>query len=113
MGFIDMVVEKDAVKVIDFMLQDDGIIAAGGDGDVFHLGRVKGFDDDFEVAVDDTRVGIVDGKTTFAATEIAFFDRVDDDFGVDQLILGDGIFFVAVRIRDDEHFDVMANLRGG
>jgi len=52
--------------MVDFVLEDDGFVAAGGDGSLDHVGGVEGFDHDFVVAVGIALVFVVDGKATFA-----------------------------------------------
>ena len=47
-----MIVEEDAIEVVDLVLKHDGVVASGGDVGLFAQEVIVGFHDDLEVTVD-------------------------------------------------------------
>ena len=110
---VDSIVEEDSVEMVNLVLEDDGVIASGGD---LHIGAdfgVIGLDDDLEVAVDAAGVLGIDAKAAFSCGEVGLADGVDDDLRVDELILDERISLISSRVGDDEHPLVNADLRSG
>ena len=57
---VDVIVEQNTVKMVHFVLQNDGVIPSGGYGDVFHFRGIERLDDDLEVAIDVTWMFFID-----------------------------------------------------
>ena len=105
-----MIVEEDAVEMVDLVLEDDCLISAGGNGDLLIGHRVERLDDDFEIAIDISGMFVIHRKAAFAIGEVTFFHRVDDDLRIDELVLDQRTIFVFRRIGNDEHTDTMSDL---
>ena len=103
-----MVDEKDAVEVVDLVLEDAGELAVGFDAD-FGAVFEDGFDFDFLVA-GNFAVDFRNGETALVIGKdfAVFFD----DFWVDK---GGktGVFLVFEVVADDDDAFVHAHLRGG
>ena len=102
-----MVDEKNAVEVVDFMLDDTGEAVSGFDTDIGAIFK-QGFDAGFGISWDEA-IDVGDRETAFVVFGLLAF--VFDDFWVDQ---GDeiGIFFVVHVFTDDDDTFVVAELRG-
>lgn len=109
---VNMIVEKNAAQMVDFVLKDNRIVAFGFDQNVLADQSVVGFDLNSEITIDFSRVRLIDGKAAFPTDEIAFFDGRKNDFRIHKLIFGSIAFFVD-RIRNDEHPLVQTDLRRG
>ncbi len=104
---VDAVVIKDAVKMIDFVLKDDGVVASSDDGDVFFSFCFICLNGDLEVADDVAWMAFINGQAAFSGIDVGFAHGGGGDLWVYELIFGlalDLSVLVVVWIRDDEHF---------
>jgi len=110
---VDVVVEEDAIQVIDFVLENDRVKTKGNDLDVFAFEGVIGFDGDLVRSIGIAWVFAIDAKAPFAIDEVALSDRLGNDNWVNELILDIGAIFFPGWVIDDEHTLIDTDLRRG
>ena len=108
MIIFDTVHERDAITVVDFMLQDAGQKTFGFDADFMAI-DINRFDADFTVARD-FAVALFDAQTTFVVGDHGA--DAFDDFGVDEWCKFTDGFVVEIRA-DDNDAERIINLNGG
>ena len=106
-----MVVEEDAIQVVDFVLENDRVKTEGNDLDVFAFEGVVGFDGDLVRSIGIAWMFAIDAKAAFAIDEVALSDRLGNDDGVNELILDIGAIFFPGWVIDDEHTLIDTDLR--
>ena len=108
---VDMVVEEDAIQVVDFVLENDRVKTKGNDLDVFAFECVISFDGDLVRSIGVAWVFAIDAKAPFAIDEVALSDRLGNDDWINELILDIGAIFFPGWVIDDEHTLIDTDLR--
>ena len=106
-----MVVEEDAIQVVDFVLENDRVKTEGNDLDDFAFEGVIGFDGDLVRSIGIAWVFAIDAEATFSIDEIALSDRLGNDDWINELILDIGAIFFPRWVIDDEHSLIDTDLR--
>ena len=76
---VDAVIEKNAIQMVDFVLQNNCVITEGNDLNIFAFQSVIGFDGDFVRSIGVARMFAIDAKAAFSIDEIALSDGLGDD----------------------------------
>ena len=108
---VDMVVEEDAIQVVDFVLENDRVKTKGNDLDVFAFEGVVGFDGDLVRSIGIAWMFAIDAEAAFSIDEVALSDRLGNDDWINELILDIGAIFFPGWVIDDEHTLIDTDLR--